>query len=224
MKILSIDTSHGICSTALAENGKLISVKTDPEPSRQAERLFLNIDDILKENQLTYIDINAIAADIGPGSFTGVRIGLAATRGIALAANIPVIGVTGFEALVYAAKHQGIIDDLLVVLDARRGQVFAQFFSNDANSEELLLDYSEITEILPNKNITIIGDGAALVEPILQNHNINYSVIDNLKIPDAGMVAMAAFEKINSGNYSKNPAPLYIRKPDAKLPKQAGVE
>lgn len=214
MKILAIDTAHGICSVTLAEDGIIISSKTDSEPSKQAERLFSTIATILKENSLSYTDINAIAVDIGTGSFTGIRIGLAAARGIALAANIPVIGVTGFEALAFAAKTE---NDLLIVLDAKRGQVYAQLFSNGvAASEEIMLDYNEITNILPRGNVIIMGDGAALITPYLSG--INHSIIEEPKLSDANMIALVAHEKIKSGNYKNNPAPLYIRKPDAKLP------
>ncbi len=222
MKILSINTSHGICSVALAEDGVLIAIKTDNEASKQAEILFLIINTMLQENNLSYADIGAIAVDIGPGSFTGVRIGLASARGITLAAKIPVIGVTGFEALAYAAKNDATYENLLVVLDARRGQVFAQFFSKDGASTEMLLDYESMAGFIKqHTDITIIGDGANLIEPLLQNTKISYSIIDEFKLPDAAMTVFKAFEKISSGNYGKNPTPLYIRTPDAKLPKSA---
>lgn len=224
MKILSIDTAHGVCSVALSEGGEIISEKTDNEPSRQAERLFLTIEEILRENKLSYNDIKAIAANIGPGSFTGIRIGLAAARGIALAAKIPVIGVTGFEALLYysSAKFGITSENILVVFNARRGQVFAQFFARGKGSEELLLEYGEIAAWVNGKgDFAIIGDGVELIESFLQDKSLGYLVERDVKLPDASMVAIVAFEKIKNGRYNTNPAPLYIRPPDAKLPKQA---
>lgn len=225
MKILSIDTAHGICSVAIAASGVTISVKTDTEPSAQAEHLFYMINDMLKENSLSYDDLGAIGVDVGPGSFTGVRIGLAASRGIALAANIPVIGITGFEALAHACGAYSAYTDLLVVLNARRGQVFAQFFGKDGIvGRELLLDYNEITTIIQGSgHPVVIGDGALLIQEYLPPGKANYAMADTFKLPDAHMIAMKAFDKISHGNYASNPSPLYIRKPDAKMPGTGGL-
>lgn len=214
MKILAIDTSHGICSIALADNGIIIASKTDFEPSKQAERLFSSIETLLKEAEVSYADINAITVDIGPGSFTGIRIGLAAARGVSLAADIPVIGITGFEALALSQKES---KDLLVALDAKRGQVYAQLFSKGTSAcEEMMVDYGDITSIVSNTSLDIIGDGAQLIATYL--NDVTHNIIIETKLPNAEMVALAAFEKIKGGNYQNNPAPLYIRKPDAKLP------
>jgi tRNA threonylcarbamoyladenosine biosynthesis protein TsaB len=220
MKILSINTSHGICSVALSENNQVICTKTDSEPSRQAERLFLTIDTMLKEANLSYADINAVAADIGPGSFTGIRIGLAAARGIAMAANIPVLGVTGFEALAQQASNDGITGKLLVALDARRGQVFVQCFCNGNAGEQALLEYSDISSVLLHKDdVVVMGDGAHHLEQPLKENGVTYSIIGKYPIPTAGMISLCAFYKLKSGDYDSNPSPLYIRAPDAKLPK-----
>jgi tRNA threonylcarbamoyladenosine biosynthesis protein TsaB len=221
MKILSIDTAHGVCSVALAENGKVIALKNEHEQARQAESLFIIIADILKENNVTYGDVGAVAVNIGPGSFTGVRIGMAAARGIALAAKIPVIGVTGFEALMAASLSLENVENLLIAFDARRGQVYAKFYQNQSGGEELLLDYQDVISLVEGRGgFHIAGDAASLLEPYLQENKLNYQIISGLQLPDAAIAAPVAFEKINSGNYSANPAPLYIRPPDAKLPKQ----
>ncbi len=224
MKILSIDTAHNFCSVALSEGGVLIAAKTNNEASRQAELLFSIIDDVLNECGTTYANLDAIAVNIGPGSFTGVRIGLAAARGIALAAKIPVIAVDSFEAMLYSPdfiKSQLTCANSLVVFDAKRGQVYAQFFENSIAGESLLLDYANIDQIINNKNdFIIIGDGANLIESFLQNKGLTYSIISELHLPDAIMLAHAAFNKITKGNLKDNIAPLYIRPPDAKLPQK----
>lgn len=219
MKILAIETAHGICSVAVSDNGVLIAEKTDLESSRQAERLLPTISQLLKETNLSYSDINAVAVDIGPGSFTGVRIGLAASHGIAMAAKIPLIGVTGFEAITHQARMSELYENMLVVFDARRGQVFAQLFHKNEPKDPLMLEYKDIISLSGlHQHITIVGDGAEMVEPFMQVGKINYSIIEDFLLPSADMVALAAFDKLSSGNFSINPAPLYIRPPDAKLP------
>lgn len=219
MKILAIETAHGICSVAISDNGIIIAEKIDPEPSRQAELLLPAINQILEENNLSYSDINAVSADIGPGSFTGVRIGLAASHGIAMAAKIPLIGVTGFEAITHQARTNKIYKNMLAVFDARRGQVFAQMFYNNQPKEPLMLEYKDILSLEGmGKHIAIVGDGAEMIEPFLQVEKINYSIIEDFKLPSATMVALSACDKLSRGDFSISPAPLYIRPPDAKLP------
>jgi tRNA threonylcarbamoyladenosine biosynthesis protein TsaB len=216
MKILGLDTAHGFCSVALTEKNQLVAQKIDRESSKQAERLFSIIDDLLKENNYSYQNINAIAVNIGPGSFTGVRIGMAAAYGIAIAAQIPIVGVDGFTALASHIKAKNI----LVALDAKRGQIFAKFFNNNSFTEELLIYYNEITDFVGgDTNFNIIGDGADLIAPFLREKSINFSITPEPKLPDASMIARVAYQKIIDDNFVKQPIPLYIRTPDAKLPK-----
>lgn len=216
MKILAINTTHGTCSLAIAENNQIIAEITDNEPAKQAERLFAHIEDLLAKSGLKYSDINAVAADIGPGSFTGVRIGLAAARGIALAAKIPLIGVTGFEAISADLRHHNYSQNLLIVLDARRGSVFAQFIGANSKSKESMLDYKDIAMVIDGKEqVMLVGSGIKYVEEYLEN----YEITDGYDYSDAKMVALGAYEKLQSENYDSksNVSPLYIRPPDAKL-------
>jgi tRNA threonylcarbamoyladenosine biosynthesis protein TsaB len=224
MKILSIDTAHGICSVTVAEDGVLIAAKNIHEQARQAEMLFLVIAELLTENKLSYSDIKAVAANIGPGSFTGVRIGLAAARGIALAAKIPIIGVTGFEAIKYAAFSLMKYENLLIAFDAKREQVFTKFYCNGfATEEELMSGIDVLGLIKGNSQFDVAGDAAALITPHLNARNLAYNVISELALPDAATISLAAFQKINSGSYTANPNPLYIRPPDAKLPRKPAI-
>lgn len=218
MKILAIDTSHGVCSVAISDGDVIIAEKTDLEPTKQAERLLPTINQLLLDNKISYSELAAIAADIGPGSFTGVRIGLAAARGIALAAKLPLIGVTSLEALAYEARLENSDAAILAVLDARRGQVYVQDFYKNHESEPLMLEYADVASKYTSQQFTIVGDGASLIEPHMQQSGANYSIIEGYTIPNASAVAKAAFDKFKHGNFSVNPAPLYIRPPDAKLP------
>ncbi len=215
MPILSINTAYGNTDIALVENDTILSTYCDKEPGKQAETLFNNINILLEKSNVLYKDIKAITANIGPGSFTGIRIGLAAARGIALAANIPVIGVDGFAAINHSVRKQHNLHNLLVVFDAKRQQVFAQFFSHNQR-KQLLLDYKDITKAIQQKsNINITGNGAELITKYLHENKITYKIIDGFTLPNASMIGGLANEYFSSGNYENNASPLYIRQPDA---------
>ena len=137
MNLLAFDTSHGDCLVAVLCDGKVIEHKIDTDNSRQAERLLNHIEVTLELSNLSYDKLDAIAVTIGPGSFTGVRIGLAAAKGLRLATKLPIIGVSCLESV--AAKAAGKGNDLailaiLAILDAKRGQVYAQLFDKDINA------------------------------------------------------------------------------------------
>lgn len=220
MKILAFDTTLSVCSLAVMENGQLLSFLIEHERARQVERLFPMIEEALKQAKLTYRDLDAMAVTTGPGSFTGVRIGIAAARGLRLATNLPVIGMSGFEAIAWSlARHEPINDKpILVVLDARRDQVFAQLFDSNVQplAEAVMLDYAEITGYASSVPVILAGNGKHLVAGYL-DHVIMAE--DTFDTPDAISLAHAAQQLLKLRPQGDDLAPLYIRLPDAKLPK-----
>jgi tRNA A37 threonylcarbamoyladenosine modification protein TsaB len=107
----------------------------------------------------------------------------------------------------------------MVVLNAGRGHIFVQIFTKNETSKPLMVEYEDIVTLAKGYNhITITGEGVDLVEPFLQQSAINYSVLQEPKLPDAAMIALCAFDKFKNVNFINNPAPLYIKPPDAKLP------
>ena len=174
--LLALETAFGIFSIALFDKSELVDSIFSTEINQQAELLLPAIEEILSRNKIWYGELNQIAAGVGPGSFTGLRIGLAAAKGIALAAKIECIGVSSLEASAY---KQGGGE---VYLDANRNEAYFQKFDSSLN---------------------------ALSEPVLINHNGIFS-----PLPDAvavGKFALRGFKNLNL-------EPLYIRKPDAKIP------
>ena len=121
--ILAFDTSAAHCAAALLWDGKLI-LRDEPMAKGQAERLLPLLEDVLAEGGLGWRDLRAIAVGTGPGNFTGVRIAVAAARGLALGLGIPAVGVTRLEALAH-----GLPRPVTVIEDARRGQVYVQPFT-----------------------------------------------------------------------------------------------
>lgn len=220
MKILAVDTSHGVCSVALSENGKIISAAEESENSRQAERLVAIIEELLNKNSLKYTDLAAIAVNIGPGSFTGVRIGMAAVNGLRLVNNTPLIGITSLQSV--AAKSLDFADGraIMTVLDAKRGQVYMQIFDSSLNplSEAQMLDYEQITDFLPNRPFVATGDGTALIKDFLRNNENNFITGDETAQSCAPSIARIATDELAQGHVNKSLSPFYIRPPDAKIP------
>lgn len=144
--LLAFETAFGKFSIAIFRDGKLLENFACEKENEQAELLIPSIEDLLKRNKLKYSDITSIAVGTGPGSFTGVRIGLAAAKGIALATKAKLIGVSSLEASAY--KQGGG----KVYLNAQRGQAYFQEFDKDINplNEAELITYSGDYSPLPD--------------------------------------------------------------------------
>lgn len=216
MRLLAIDTANATCSAALYADGALLCEKIDMTPSKQAERLFPLINNVFEETGYSYASLTVLAVTVGPGSFTGIRIGMAAARGIALAAKLPIIGVTSLEAAAWPASQGN--KPVLVVLDARRGQVYTQYFSIKAKSEAALIEYAEMMQYLPPSPFILAGSGANLVLPLLQQHQADFTISEVANAPTAANVAQVAALKYPGLDLPTlpSPKPFYLRKPDAK--------
>jgi len=198
--ILAIDTSLGPCSVAIARAGAIIAEAEEPSPGRQSRKLVPMIEVALKQAGLAYKDMDAVACTLGPGGFTGIRVGLATARAIALATDKPLIGLTTLEVIAWGAQHKG---DALAIIQAYRGQRYVQRFRLNGvlipQSDPLLVD---------EKAVAALGHGAKILETP----------------PQARDAASLATAKWAGGERSFPTAPLYIREPDAKLPASEGLK
>lgn len=204
MKILSVDTALGLLSACVycSDSKQILSTKTLEEYSTQAEKLFDTVNTCLEESDITYDDIDIFSATIGPGSFTGIRIGMSAMQGLAFAKDKPFAGVTSLEALKEKAKEE----DVSCAINAGRGQVYLQNFPN---GEAIAVDLEDIEKNLSAKLICncfeeikdyIDDDGFLLKE------NVSYDAADIAKVA----------AKLKNEGLEKRTAPVYIRPPDAK--------
>ncbi len=192
--ILAIDTSLGGCSVALLKDGKIIASLREENGGQQTKRLVPMIEEALKNGGAAYKDCDAVACTIGPGGFTGIRVGLTAARAIKLATGKPLIGLTTLETIAYGSGMEG---DILAVIDAYRGQYYVQRF--------------RMTDMLSPLSGPMLVDEAML--PALRH---GAKMAQNL--PDAEDVAKLAYARWSAGEREFPHAPLYIREPDAKLP------
>ncbi|MDZ3835987.1 MAG: tRNA (adenosine(37)-N6)-threonylcarbamoyltransferase complex dimerization subunit type 1 TsaB [Rhodospirillales bacterium] len=216
MKILAIETSAAACSAALWSDG-VVRERTEPMTRGHAERLVPLIGEVLAEAEAAYAQLELIAVTVGPGTFTGMRVGLAAARGIALATGRPCLGVTSFECVLEAARSEAEAawaegGAVLVVLDSRRSEVFAQRFEAPdglprapvvAAPEELAGSGRSLGLVVGNAAAAMaaagIGTGVALLEVA----------------PSAAALARVAARLWAAGMRPAGlPDPLYLRAPE----------
>jgi tRNA threonylcarbamoyladenosine biosynthesis protein TsaB len=145
--LLAIDTAAPRLALAVLRDGDRVDALVEDMATGQAERLFPALDELLTRAAVTYKDLTRIAVTTGPGSFTGLRIGLSAARGLGLALNIPVVGVPSLFALSLAAQ----CDPVAVLLDAKRGEAYFQTFSGPGIpiGDAALLPMDEARRLVP---------------------------------------------------------------------------
>lgn len=222
MNLLAIDCATNACSAALWLGG-------EPGPARHAlmrrghgEALMPMVAEVMGMAGLDFAGLRAIAVTTGPGAFTGIRIGLSAARGFALAAGLPVIGVTTLEAVAAAQDSDG--HPLLIALDSKRDDIYVQLFGADGapQSEPLSLLPEEVGEILPAaQTVALAGDMADAVLRALADRDPPLLRLAGPDLPDAAVVARIAARRFASRPMAADsppPAALYLRPPDA-IPK-----
>ncbi len=213
MLILGISTSSNIASVALSKDAECIKELNINNNKTHSETLLPLINELLSEINIKLQDINLIACDNGPGSFTGIRIGISTVKAIAESLNIPVIAVSSLEGLAYNIHDSECICSLI---DARNNQVYCGLF--DSN-HTLIGNYmaDDINTILPvinqNKDILFVGDGAVAHKGLL---NINNFRSDNLL--HAKNINLCAFNKFSKGEIlsADSILPMYLRKSQAE--------
>lgn len=168
LTVLSIDTCEGNCSAALVSAGQVRAARVEAIGRGHAERLLPMLDELMVEAGLEYADLDRIGVTIGPGTFTGLRIGLSVARGLGLSLGIPVVGVTSLFALAAGVRdHRGTVH---AVVMGRGGQAYHQAFAVDpaghpvAISEGACLDAADIKAMVAGTPGRIIGSGAPLLD------------------------------------------------------------
>lgn len=210
MIILGIDSAGSGCAACVWQDGKVLCVKSEPMLRGQDARLIPLVMDVMDEAGISFERIDRVAVTKGPGSFTGLRVGISAARGLGLAANKDVIGIDRFS--IYEAQHKS--RPLLVVLDSRRQELFCKLFEAHGAQDVALMTPQEIAnKVRGMADIKIAGDTADIL-----CDQAGLSVIGNMEAEVVTCAALAAAAV--AGNEEFLPRPLYLRQPDVTVGKE----
>jgi tRNA threonylcarbamoyladenosine biosynthesis protein TsaB len=156
MKVLAFDSSGAACSAAIRDGeGRLLAHRFEPLARGHAERLMPMLREVMQEAGLAFSGLDLIAVTTGPGSFTGIRVGLAAARGLALASGLPLLGVTAFEAVASAVSPDECRGGALIVaIDSRRDDLFIQSFAADGTAKSRRQVISRLPATVPRVRVT----------------------------------------------------------------------
>lgn len=219
VNILALDSALSACSVAVLADGAVRAVQRQAMARGQAEALLPMARAALQEAGLAFADLDRLAVTVGPGSFTGLRIGLAAARGLALATGLPLIGITTLEALAAGTDPAARLGRTLVALiDSRRGDVFMQAFDAEVMplSEPASVDPAVLDAVLPAGPLLLAGDAAPAALDLLLKSGRDAVLAANSESPDPVMVArLAAARARPEGPVTA----LYLRAPDVTLPR-----
>ncbi|KAF2329455.1 tRNA (adenosine(37)-N6)-threonylcarbamoyltransferase complex dimerization subunit type 1 TsaB [Flavobacterium daemonense] len=192
--ILNIETATKNCSVSIAKNGETIICREIAEEGySHAEKLHVFIEEVIAESGISVQDLVAVAVSQGPGSYTGLRIGVSAAKGLCYALNIPLIAVDTLETL--ASRVSVSEGKIIPMLDARRMEVYSEIFTFDLKreraiqaeiiSEESFAEYKEV--------LYFVGDCAEKCKPVLKNENFVF--LEEIKYPSAREMSKISYDK-----------------------------
>ena len=231
MKILSIDTASNVCGVSILDNTNLIYNLDTNTGRTHSENLMPMINNAFNKTNLQLKDMDLIVCDIGPGSFTGIRIGVATTKAFQDSLSIPCVGISSLEALAYNVKNNlNETDVVCSIIDCKNDNCYFALFEMKNGSLETLIEpqaesvesalsiiKSYYEDTLENPSITFVGDGSEVyldkIESVFQDAKFADSK-DN--ILNSYSLGLAGLDKFNSGIEIKEVLPLYLKKPQAQ--------
>ncbi|MDQ8052369.1 MAG: tRNA (adenosine(37)-N6)-threonylcarbamoyltransferase complex dimerization subunit type 1 TsaB [Pedobacter sp.] len=198
--ILQIETATASCSVALSVNGETKSIKEEIAPNIHAANLTLFIDEVMKSANCSYAELDAIAVSKGPGSYTGLRIGVSTAKGLCFALDKPLIAIATLELMAagFLMENPNYGGLVCPMIDARRMEVYTAVFTNKLQEIEVVNakivdDRSFILE-LDRHFVTFIGDGAAKCETVLDHQNAHFSTKNFNSAANMSKLAFEAYQ------------------------------
>lgn len=216
-RVLAIDSALAACSVAVLGDGTIVAERREAMTRGHAERLLPMVREAMAEAGLAFDALDLIAVTVGPGHFTGLRVGLAAAQGIALATDRPLAGVTTLEAVAAATPISD--EPLVVALESKRADLYLQVFGGGRplSAPTAMTPEDAAAASLPPGLLALAGDGATRLMPVLTAAGRSVRRIGPDR-PDAATVARIAASRHGTAA-ALPPLPLYLRPPDVTLPK-----
>jgi tRNA threonylcarbamoyladenosine biosynthesis protein TsaB len=221
--ILSIETSTTVCSAALHREGKLLANEITEVPNSAASLLAVMIDKVLKTSGFSSHDLGAVAVSAGPGSYTGLRIGVATAKGICYALDIPLIAINSLELMAAQVNESNVRHSLLCpMIDARRMEVYTMLFGADLRVKEpvqaRVIDGSSYADLLEGGEVLFFGNGSDKCKGVISHANAKF--IDGI-FPSAEWLGKLAYDRFREAKFEDVAAfePFYLKDFIAKKPK-----
>jgi tRNA threonylcarbamoyladenosine biosynthesis protein TsaB len=192
--ILLIETATQVCSIALSIDGVAMHLRESNEKNVHSARITLFISEVMELASLTYQDLDAVAVSMGPGSYTGLRIGVSTAKGICYAVDKPLIAINTLQSMAAGMPSPGTPSLLCPMIDARRMEVYTALFTPDLEvyreTKAEIIDEKSFAAELENYQVWFFGDGAEKCKSVLGN-NPNAHFVDDFQISSAFMSALA---------------------------------
>lgn len=238
--ILCLETSTAVCSVALVDNSNVIALRESLDGQNHAEKITIFIDEVMKEANISYNELEAIAVSKGPGSYTGLRIGVSTAKGLCYAMEKPLIAIDTLAAMTegfldnnFDNDHDTNIKSLpsssifCPMIDARRMEVYSAFFTGDmkkiSETEALIIDENSFSDLKLNHHLYLFGDGADKLISLFENEE-NITVIEKFHCSAAYMARLA--EEAFKNNDFVDTAyfePFYLKDFVPGIPKVKGL-
>lgn len=227
--ILHIETSTSVCSVAISNKEKLIFYKESPEEMSHSSALAVLIDEGLKKCNISSSDLSAAAVSQGPGSYTGLRIGVSTAKGICYGADIPLIAIPTLSIMIQSILDEKIIknetDDYLLcsMIDARRMEVYNALYDKQGNQmtevKADIITQDSFKKELNKQKIFFFGDGSEKCKEVIKHKNAQF--IDNI-YPSAQHMIQMTYKKYSDNNFEDTAyfEPFYLKDFIATVPKR----
>ena len=234
--ILCLETSTAVCSVALVENGNVVALRESLDGQNHAEKITLFIDEVMKEAGVAYKDLDAVATSMGPGSYTGLRIGVSTAKGLCYAMEKPLIAIDTLAAMAYGFEDNKTTRQqdnklgsiLCPMIDARRMEVYTAFFNEKlertSETEALVIDENSFMELEQDNHLYLFGDGADKLAALFENDE-NITVVEKFHC-SAAYMAKLADEAFTNKQFVDTAyfEPFYLKNFVPGMPKVKGLE
>jgi tRNA threonylcarbamoyladenosine biosynthesis protein TsaB len=230
-RILCIETATPVCSVALVEGAELAGLLESTRINSHSEVITVFIEQLLSENKLKVADLDAIAISMGPGSYTGLRIGVSTAKGLCYAADKPLIAIGTLQSMFSGMRQRNHPNDTELIfcpmIDARRMEVYSALFDFDGHeireTHAEVIDENSFSDLLDKHHVVFFGDGAGKCKTVIKHSN---ALFDDKFYPSAAYMMNPAIQKFEKKQFEDVAyfEPFYLKDFIAGIPKVKGLK